>query len=160
MVLNGFHSFQRSNLHYTLAANFNRTRLFGKIQSPNNLPGSAVNTNILFNRADSASAQKGQPQDKITLRLNYQMGKVEFVLTNTRYGRTTVFHETTAALDETFSPKILTDISLHYRVKPWMTITAGANNVFDIYLLRRQLLRYQLFWDLILRESRQDIKQG
>ena len=61
------------------------------------------------------------------------MGKVEFVLTNTRYGRTTVFHETTAALDETFSPKILTDISLHYRVKPWMTITAGANNVFDIY---------------------------
>ncbi len=47
-TLNGFYNFRKSNLRYTLAANLNRTRLFGTIQSPRNLPENAINTNILF----------------------------------------------------------------------------------------------------------------
>jgi iron complex outermembrane receptor protein len=132
-VLNGFYNFSKSNLRYTLAANLNRTRIFGAIQSPRNLPENALNTNILFNRADKATVENGQPKDKITLNLNYQKGKVGVVLTNTRYGRTIVFHEITPALDEFFSPKILTDISFNYTPKTWLTTTLGANNVFNVY---------------------------
>ena len=132
-TLNGSYNFRKSNLRYTLAANLNRTRLFGAIQSPRNLPENAINTNILFNRTDKATVEKGQPKDKITLNLNYQKGKVGAVLTNTRYGRTIVFHEITPALDESFTPKILTDISFNYTPKTWLTITLGANNVFNVY---------------------------
>ncbi|MBD0284586.1 MAG: TonB-dependent receptor [Flavisolibacter sp.] len=133
LILNGFYHFPKSNLRYTLAANFNRTHLFGTIQTPRNIPANDVNTNILFSRADKASIEEGQPGNKITLSMNYQKGKVGFVLTNTRFGRTVVFHEMTPALDEFFSSKILTDISLHYTPKTWLTITLGANNVFNVY---------------------------
>jgi len=92
-----------------------------------------MNTNILFNRADKASIEKGQPQDKIILTITYQIGKVGFVVNNTRFGRTAVFNRFTAALDEFYTPKILTDISINYKAKSWMTITAGANNVFNVY---------------------------
>ncbi|MBD0295173.1 MAG: TonB-dependent receptor, partial [Flavisolibacter sp.] len=122
-----------SNFSYTLAANFNRTRIFGKIQTPRNIPEDAVNTNVLFNRANKGSIEKGQPGNKITLSMNYQKGKVGFILTNTRFGRTVVFNDVTPSLDEFFSSKILTDISLHYTPKTWLTITLGANNVFNVY---------------------------
>ncbi len=132
-TLNGFYNFRKSNLRYTLAANLNRSRLFGAIQSPRNLPEDAINSNILFNRADKATVEKGQPKDKITLNLNYEKGKVGVVLINTRYGRSIVFHEITPALDESFTPKILTDISFNYTPKSWLTTTLGANNIFNIY---------------------------
>jgi iron complex outermembrane receptor protein len=133
VVLNGFYPFAKSSLRYTLAANLNRTRTFGKIQTPGNIPEDSVNTNLLFNRANEGSIEKGQPGDKITLNMNYQKGKIGVVLTNTRFGRTVVFHETTPAFDEFFTPKILTDASFHYTPKTWMTITLGANNVFNVY---------------------------
>ncbi|HEY5772483.1 MAG TPA: hypothetical protein VIS75_07640, partial [Chitinophagaceae bacterium] len=34
---------------------------------------------------------------------------------------------------ETFSPKILTDVSICYTPQSWLSITAGANNVFNVY---------------------------
>ena len=133
LVLNGFYNFPKSTLYYTLAANLNKTHLFGKIQTPRNISPDDVNTNILFNRADKASIEKGQPQDKIILSITYQMGKMGFVLNNTRFGRTDVFNQFNAALDEFYTPKILTDISINYKAKSWMTITVGANNVFNVY---------------------------
>jgi iron complex outermembrane receptor protein len=67
------------------------------------------------------------------LSLNYQGGKVGAKLTNNRFGRTNAFHETTPALDEFFSSKILTDISFNYSPKVWMKVTLGANNIFNVY---------------------------
>ena len=133
LVLNGFYNFAKSTLYYTLAANLNKTHLFGKIQTPRNISPDDVNTSILLNRADKESIEKGQPQDKIILSINYQRGKMGFVLNNTRFGRTAVFNQFTAALDEFYTPKILTDISINDKAKSWMTITVGANNVFNVY---------------------------
>ena len=133
LTLNGFYNFPKSTLYYTLAANLNRTNVFGKTQTPANIPADDENSNILFNRADKGSIEEGQPRDKIILTINYRLGKVGFVLNNTRFGRTTVFNRFTAALDEFYTPKILTDISINYKAKSWMTITVGANNVFNVY---------------------------
>jgi len=133
LVLNGFYNSPKATLYYTLAANLNKTHLFGKIQTPRNISPDNENTDILFNRADSASMENGQPRDKIILSITYQMGKVGFVVNNTRFGRTAVFNQFTASLDEFYTPKILTDISINYKAKSWMTITVGANNVFNVY---------------------------
>jgi iron complex outermembrane receptor protein len=57
-VLNGFYYFIKSSLHYTLAANLNRTQIFGKIQTPRNIAEDVVNTNVLFNRANKGSIEK------------------------------------------------------------------------------------------------------
>lgn len=133
LVINGAWNFIKSTLHYTIAANINRTKVFGAVQVPDSLPFNEVNSNILFNRADRAMIETGQPKDKVALTLNYQKKPFSLVLTNTRYGRTTVFHEIKPALDQSFAPKLLTDASVHYQHKNWMKVSLGANNIFNVY---------------------------
>jgi iron complex outermembrane receptor protein len=72
-------------------------------------------------------------KDKIILNVNYKTGKWFFNLSNTRFGGTAFINNTTSSCDEFFSPKILTDIIFNYTLKSWLSITIGANNVFDVY---------------------------
>jgi iron complex outermembrane receptor protein len=65
--------------------------------------------------------------------MNYQKGHFGFILTNTRFGKTAAFHEITPAFDQYFTRKILTDVAVDYKWKTWMTITFGANNIFNVY---------------------------
>jgi len=125
---------QKSNLVVMLAANLTRTNLFGEIKTSNKLPTDSLNTNTLFNREERTKVEKGQPRDKIILSLNYKTGRLGFLLRNTRFGKTAiVFDSKEITSDEFFSPKILTDFSINYAPKSWITITAGANNIFDVY---------------------------
>lgn len=133
IVLNGFYNFRKASLRYTFSANVNRTHVYGKIQTPRNIPATDANINVLLNRANKATIEKGQPQDKMLLNVTYQKGKMEFVLNNTRFGKTVSFHQTTPAFDEYYTSRILTDLSVNYRMKQWLTITIGANNIFNVY---------------------------
>jgi iron complex outermembrane receptor protein len=59
---------------------------------------------------------------------------VEFLIRSTRFGKTSaVYNSANQLQDEFFSAKILTDFSINYSPKTWLTITAGANNIFDVY---------------------------
>lgn len=133
LVWDGFFAFPKAVLRYTLAANVNCTHVFGKIQTPRNLPATDENTNLLFSRADRANVERGQPQEKIILKLQYQKGKLGAGVTNTWFGSVVVWSDTDAKLDETYPPRIVTDLAVHYQMKAWMTIIAGANNAFQIY---------------------------
>ncbi|MDP9229341.1 MAG: TonB-dependent receptor, partial [Bacteroidota bacterium] len=134
IVLNGNWNIQKANLVVMLAANFNRTNLFGEIKTSDKLPADSLNTNTLFNREERAKVENGQPRDKIILSANYKTGKLGFQLRNTRFGKTAlVFDSKDISRDEFFSPKILTDFSINYSPKAWITFTVGANNIFDVY---------------------------
>jgi hypothetical protein len=66
----------------------------------------------------------------------FSKGKFGFIFRNTRFGNTattTLFVNPSDTLHESFSPKILTDISINYSPRSWLTITVGANNVFNVY---------------------------
>ena len=66
----------------------------------------------------------------------FSKGKFGFIFRNTRFGNTattTLFGNPSDTLYESFSPKILTDISINYSPRSWLTITVGANNVFNVY---------------------------
>ena len=74
--------------------------------------------------------------DKIILSIIYKTGKTKLILRNTRFGKTSIapiFPNPTRIMYESFSPKILTDISLAYSLKTWVAITLGVNNVFNVY---------------------------
>ncbi len=93
-----------------------------------------VNTNTLFNREERGKLEIGQPDSKIILSLNYKTNKFGVLVRNTRFGKTgTRFINPDLNPDENFSSKILTDLSLSYTPKSWLTFTAGANNIFDVY---------------------------
>ena len=141
VVLNSNWKIKKATLLVMFAANFNRTHLFGEIKTAENLTPDSLNTNSLFNRSEKTRMEKGQPRDKIILSLNYKTGRFGFLLGNTHFGKTelvSITHPNDTTRDESFSSKILTDISINYTPKKWLTITVGANNVFDVYPDRLQ----------------------
>ena len=134
IILNGKWNINNANLGFMLATNFNQTNLFGPIQSADKLPADSINTNTLFNREERTEVEKGQPASKIILSGNYAIGKIGFLIRSTRFGKTTTVTDSKdKTRDEFFSAKVVTDISLSYTPNTWLTITAGANNIFDVY---------------------------
>jgi len=137
IILDGNWNLGKARLGASLAANFTSTHLFGDITGSEKLPTDTtdiMHTKGLFNIEDRTIIEKGQPDDKIILSISYQRGKTEANIRNTRFGKTTIAPiQNNKILYETFTPKILTDISLSYLIKQWVKVTAGANNIFDVY---------------------------
>jgi iron complex outermembrane receptor protein len=134
VVLNGNWKIKKANLLATLAGNFTQTRLFGDIKAAGRLAADSVNTNTLFGREEKGKLEMGQPDSKIIMSLNYKTDKVGLLVRNTRFGKTGIlFNDPALNPDENFSPKILTDFTFSYTPKVWLTFTAGANNIFDVY---------------------------
>ena len=136
IVFDGNWNIHKASLGISLAANFTSTHLFGDIKTSEKLPADPVTINKLFNIEDIERMEKGQPADKIILSIIYKTGKTKLIIRNTRFGKTSIapiFTNPTRIMYESFSPKILTDISLIYSLKTWVTTTVGANNVLNVY---------------------------
>jgi iron complex outermembrane receptor protein len=137
LVLNGRWNINKTKLGLTLAANFNRNTIFGEIKTTDKISDTSHYTNTLFGVEERTTLEKEKPGEKIILTATANKGKLGFVLRNTFFGNTAstdiVTDPTIDTLYQLFSSKILTDISISYSPKSWVTITAGANNVFDVY---------------------------
>jgi iron complex outermembrane receptor protein len=132
IVIHGKWKIRKAQLIGSLAANFTKTSLFGEIKTVPNLSATTANINSLFDDEQRSDMERGQPRSKIILSLNYQREKIGFILRNTRFGENAYQFSYPRPL-ETFSPKILTDVSICYTPRSWLSITAGANNVFNVY---------------------------
>ena len=134
IVMNGSWKVNKGSLGLIAAANFTQTTLFGPIQTTDKLAAHSSNENILFNREEREKIEHSQPASKIILSANYKKGKAGILIRSTRFGKTSiVLNSADTAQDEFFSAKIFTDINFNYSIKTWLTITAGINNVFDVY---------------------------
>ncbi|HZH65682.1 MAG TPA: TonB-dependent receptor [Flavisolibacter sp.] len=134
MVLNGNWKFKSVNLFAMLAGNWNQTRLFGDIQTAGKLKMDSLNTNTLFSRGERGKLEQGQPPSKVILSLHVETSRFGVIIRNTWFGKTAIVSDSLdRSLDESFSPKILTDVSFHYTPMPWLRVTAGANNILNIY---------------------------
>jgi iron complex outermembrane receptor protein len=134
IVVNGNWNIHKTSFSFMLAANFTRTNVFGKIKTTDKLHADS----LLFNTEEKTKLEKGQLDNKVILNMNYKKGKIGFNVCNTRFGKTatTTLVRNPVSVDtlyEFFSPKILTDISINYSPKTWLTVTAGINNIFDVY---------------------------
>jgi iron complex outermembrane recepter protein len=90
-----------------------------------------------LNNEEKMRIGKSQPASKFIFTLNYKKGKTGFVINNTRFGETNIAPLVDANrgifMKENFSPKVITDISINYTPKHWLTLTAGTNNTFNVY---------------------------
>ena len=129
-VLDGTWRMGKTKLTAMLGANFTQTGLFGEIQKAGNLKSDSLNTNTLFGNEEKTRIEKGQPSNKVILSLTYQIAKAEIRIHNTRFGKTAI---APGVLYQTFSSKILTDISVAYPLRNWVTVSLGANNIFNVY---------------------------
>ena len=115
-------------LRLTAAYNGNWTRVT-RVDSTSILPGQG---NSLFSRVDRARLEKGNPRSNLVLSANLGVGRFGIDLRNQRFGQVTSFG-TTAAGDQTWDPKWVTDLALSYGPVTRATITLGADNIFNTY---------------------------
>jgi iron complex outermembrane recepter protein len=114
-----------------------------------------------FNREDQSRIEVANPRSKGSLTLNYKTGKLGILLRNSYWGKVTylapedlntratwpkvngVPSSATFAnafnggklepLDQVFSPKLVTDVTINYQLLKQLNLAIGANNLFDIY---------------------------
>jgi len=125
------------SFNLSLSANLNKT-IFTHIDD---LPDVLKNAGlVLIGRTRQGDFTQGTPRSKIIGSVNWSKGPVTAMVRATRYGsvtQTSSFYPGTAgyvtAPDATANPKTLVDLELGYQLTKGIKITAGANNLFNVY---------------------------
>jgi iron complex outermembrane recepter protein len=103
-----------------------------------------------FNREDQSRIEVANPKNKINLSFNYKYKKFGAMLRFVRFGKVEYLDPTInpanpaafpvnaftgqpQTLDQEFSAKIVTDLSLSYKIISGLMVTIGANNLLDVY---------------------------
>ena len=108
-------------------------------------------TNILFDRQQRSRIEVAQPKSKFNFTSSYSLDKWNFLLRMIYWGKVTsinsvtnnpyaknastgaYFYDAAPESDQTFSAKLTTDLAITYRPVPAIAVTAGTNNLFDVY---------------------------
>jgi len=114
-----------------------KTSLAGTISNPELLQ---VNTSDVlagkedtyFDRTSQIYLTNSVPTEKFNLTLDYSIGDFSAMLRNVYFG---AVEEATNSETNTqeFAAKVITDLSLSYAFSKKLSLTVGANNLFDIY---------------------------
>jgi iron complex outermembrane receptor protein len=118
------------NLAATLAANFNKTKIEGKIDTPALL---AANGYDIFNRKERSRIISSRPKSKVLLGLDYNVDKWNFALNNTYFGEVSWKHANNPDNDQTFSGKIITDLIINFDISDNFSASVSANNLLDVF---------------------------
>ncbi len=128
------------HLLLSAAANFNSTEVTSFNSSSSTINGdqtAGVNNlqNRLFDRSQRTRLEHGNPRSKINLAASYTVGRFGVEARSVRFGeiQTADADPTRANLDQTFSAKWITDLTVNVRLIQQLSLTLGVNNLFDVY---------------------------
>jgi len=127
------HTWPLSNGSLDLTASFawNKTEVVGDVKTP---PTLADFGETIFDRKERAFIEMGQPRQRYNLGATYNRGRWSTNLRFNYFGEvTTVEDASDPSIDQTFSGKWLTDLALTYTLPAGLRLTAGADNVFDVF---------------------------
>ncbi|SHH80185.1 iron complex outermembrane recepter protein [Chryseobacterium oranimense] len=116
------------NLNISLAGNYTETRITD-FHFPENLVPSQ---DEYFGPDQVNIIETLSPKTKASLGLNYAVGKFNFMVRNTYFGQV-IRDGYPFGKVQSFSPKVVTDVSVGYDITKSINLTIGANNVFDVF---------------------------
>lgn len=135
-------------LNATLAANFNETKIDGKIDTPALLEANGYE---IFNRKEQSRITSSRPKSKVLLGLDYDINKWNLSLNNTYFGEVTWRHSNNGLngaplgpggsnlpvndedYDQTFAGKIITDLIVNYDFTEKFEATLSVSNLLNVY---------------------------
>lgn len=135
-VLNANWNIQKTNISLMLAANINRHSIYQTVKTTDVVTNISNYTNTLFGIEEKTTLKRDQPGEKIIASAFISKGKYSFTLRNTYFGSTasaTIAGMPADTVLLTFSPRVITDCSIGFTPTSWMTITVGANNIFNVF---------------------------
>ena len=112
-----------------LSATFSKTNVVGDVHASDLLKGKE---STYFDRSSRIYLESAVPRTKVNLSLNYSLNKWNVYLRNVYFGEVDAATNNVAE-SQTFSGKIVTDLSFGYAFNKNISLTIGANNLFDIY---------------------------
>lgn len=118
-------------LRFTGGYNENRTKVLRVDPTP---PQLAAVSAALFDRTERSRLEEGQPRNRISLTSTYDLNRFGLMLHTSRYGKIVSRpSQTTAANDQVFQPKWITDLSLSYKLTSQFSVALSGSNIFDVY---------------------------
>ena len=129
----------------SFGANFTKTKVVGPIKVSESLIGQEE---VLFNREEVARVESSQPNFKMNTNFSYKINALKIQLNNTYFGEVDFVHPSDGdqnnwvtntltnvieTRDQTFTPKLLTDLLLSYQLNKQTVLTIGGNNIFNVY---------------------------
>ncbi|SDJ71700.1 TonB-dependent receptor plug domain-containing protein [Chryseobacterium jejuense] len=116
------------SLNINLAGNYTETKITD-FHFPENL---GTPQNEFFGPDQINIIETLSPKTKASLGLTYGIGKFNFLVRNTYFGKVIRDGYPFGEVQE-FSPKVITDVSVGYDITKNINFTVGANNVFDVF---------------------------
>ena len=116
-------------LRFTGGYNHNYTHVTHIDPTP---PQLAAFQSVLFDRTEVGLTTVAQPHDNLRLNADWQWKKLGANLGESWYGSVTSI-ASTPANDQTYGARWITDLSLSYRLGQQLTVTGGADNLFNTY---------------------------
>lgn len=130
----------KSTLNITFSLNINKTKIQGKITTPDPISDAGVD---IFDRKEQSRITTSRPSSKALLGTSLKIDKLTLILNLTRFGEVTWRHVDNGLnvpfglvdeeLDQTFSPKIITDLYLTYAINSNVNASFAINNLMDVY---------------------------
>ncbi len=120
-----------ARLKSTLAGTFSKTEQVGDIKASKVLQDAGL-VSTYFPEDSRIYLERAVPRSKVTLGNSLNINNLNVTLRNTYFG-SVVEATTDILLQQEFDPRIVTDLSIGYKVTNPLTITIGANNLLDIY---------------------------
>lgn len=119
----------KGHVRADLSGTISKTRQVGEIQTSDLLAGKE---SIYFSNANRVYLENAVPNDKANLSILYDIGRFNFFLRNNYFGKVTEPNNTIAN-QQVYDPRVVTDFSVGFKIAPQVSLTLGANNIFDIY---------------------------
>ena len=130
----------KSRLTLTAAANFNQTQVTNFNTSSSTINndqtvGTGNLQNTLFDRQQRTRLESGNPRSKIVLSANYTYGIFGIEARSVRFGEISIAdaNPARASLDQTFSAKWISDLTLSAQITKQVGLIIGVNNLFNVY---------------------------
>ena len=119
----------RSEFRFSLAANFNDNDVDDKLNIPAALVGQE---DIYFGPQEKSLIESNNPDAKVNFTVNYKLDRFSAMLRNVYFGEVTR-NGFPFGVVQKHDAKVVTDLSLSYELTPGVTLTAGGNNIFDVF---------------------------
>jgi len=140
---------ENSRLNLSVAATFSSTEVTGQKETPAEILAGAAEENqglLLLGQTATELIEVAVPRDKLLVSALYTVGDFGITARATRYGNVQAFSRGLSGVDDnvtcndagtrcvqTFSPKVVSDLSVSYNFSETFSLTLGSNNIFDVY---------------------------
>ena len=124
---------QKQSLKFELATTLSKREILGKTKVSEKLLG---RESTYMSPINKATLIDGNPKVKGYFSLSYKKDNFNLFLRNTYFGEVTHIEgggATNWFYVQVLSPKIVTDLSVGYKLSSSWRVSAGANNLLDIY---------------------------